>query len=320
MRAFFEKRGLGAEIERRVAAARDQWRSEAGDRGHEAAAPYRQQGRGQRGPQKSRFDDGAGWIERLAREIGYDRVERGFYFLIGGVILAGCVAIVTAGFRGQEPAEAIEGVTQVQLAPQATAVAPQDTQALRQTAEPPVAPPAAGIAAAPQESAASPPPAAASDNLAAQEAPPPVTPPAPQNESVSAESSAPQMAAREAPPEETAAAPNAALEEASPPEAEPEAAPPAARDAAKDEKGAAAERASKCFVKVSGRVLTSGTCKISRSGAAVTFLTSGQSVTIAPSRGREWSLSVGGRRIGAVYKSGGCWGSRSHTWICEKGA
>jgi predicted alpha/beta hydrolase family esterase len=315
MRAFFEKRGPGAEFNRQLSAARDLWRRDGLDADGRRDAPRGHWDHGapqwdRRGPPPPRERDGAGWIERLSQEIGYDRVERAFYLLMGGVIFAGCVAIVMVGFSGSEPARPVEGVTEVQLAPpapQETAAAPQENQNLS--------------AAAPEKAPAAAPPAMAmrDNQRAAQEAAPQVT----RNESASAGASVAETPPANEAPRETdmaMAAPNSAAEEAAPPAAEPEPAAPAARDSNADDKAGPAERAPRCFVKVSGRVLANGNCRVSRAGSAITFLHSGQPVTVSPLRGREWSLTLGGRKIGAVYKVGGCWGSRRHTWICEKGA
>lgn len=311
MRAFFEKRGLGAGFDKQIAAARDLWRRDESEL-NEHAAPC--------------SHDGVGWIERLSREVGYDRVERAFYLLMGGVIFAGCIAIVMAGFRGAEPARPVEGVTEVQLASppqQETARTPQANQnlsAAAPTADPAPTPVESVAAAPPQEPAAAAPTVAPRESpTVAEEAMPPA-----QGEAAPAQNLASELPPAIETPRESEmamAAPNAARHEAAEPE--PEAAPPAAaRDAnaGADDKAGAGERAAKCFVKVAGRVLTSGNCRVSRKGAAVTFLHSGQPVTVSPRRGREWALTLGGRNIGTVYKVGDCWGSRRHTWICSKGA
>lgn len=314
MRAFFTKRGLGAEFDKRVAVARDLWRRNEVEADSADPQKHHESGYARGKSQKSRSDDGVGWIERVSREVGYERVERAFHVLVGGVILAGCLAIVTAGFRGQAPVQPAEGVTQVQLAPQAkqdSALAAQETQNLQVSAP----------KAIESESATpivKPPTVIANDILS-----PAVDSPAPQpaqSESVAAESAASEMPRASEPAsaaEVAMAAPEAPTGESSP-NAVPSA--PAVRDTNADDKSEATERAAKCFVKVSGRVLTSGNCRVSHKGASVTFLHSGQPVTISPSRGREWSLTLGGRNVGKVYKVGGCWGSQRHTWICERGA
>lgn len=84
------------------------------------------------------------------------------------------------------------------------------------------------------------------------------------------------------------------------------------------EEAAPDARTGKCYVRISGRVLNSGACQISRKAGGVTFQYSGQTLTLSPVRGKTWSATLGGRNIGSVYKSGSCWGSRS-TYICDRG-
>lgn len=84
------------------------------------------------------------------------------------------------------------------------------------------------------------------------------------------------------------------------------------------EEAAPDARTGKCYVRISGRVLNTGACQISRKGGGVTFQYAGQTLTLSPVRGKTWSATLGGRNIGSVYKSGSCWGSRS-TYICDRG-
>lgn len=73
-------------------------------------------------------------------------------------------------------------------------------------------------------------------------------------------------------------------------------------------------------MKVGGRVLTSGAnCRVSRKGQTLSLAFGSSGLAISPHKGREWTLTVAGRNVGKVYKSGSCWGSNHHTWICEKG-
>lgn len=314
MRAFFRKRGLGAEFDKRDAVARDLWRRNEVEADSTDPQKHHESGYARGKSQKSRSEDGVGWIERVSREVGYERVERAFHVLVGGVILAGCLAIVTAGFRGQAPVKPAEGVTEVQLAPQAKqdlALAAKETQNLQVPAS----------KATESESATQivKPPTVTANEIQSP-AVETASPPQAQSESVSAESAASEMplvSELHSAGGIAMAAPEALTGESSP-GAEPSS--PAARETSVDDKSEATERAAKCFVKVSGRVLTSGNCRVSHKGASVTFLHSGQPVTISPSRGREWSLTLGGRNVGKVYKVGGCWGSQRHTWICERGA
>ncbi len=88
--------------------------------------------------------------------------------------------------------------------------------------------------------------------------------------------------------------------------------------AAEQEPPASEARTGKCYVRISGRVLNSGVCQISRKGGAVIFQYSGQTLTLSPARGKTWSAALGGKTLGNVYKSGSCWGSKS-TYICDRG-
>ncbi|HEY8126595.1 MAG TPA: hypothetical protein VIF88_14380 [Methylocystis sp.] len=91
-----------------------------------------------------------------------------------------------------------------------------------------------------------------------------------------------------------------------------------ANSAPEQETAASEARTGKCYVRISGRVLNSGACQISRNGGAVTFQYSGQTLTLSPARGKSWSATLGGKNLGNVYKSGSCWGSKS-TYICDRG-
>ncbi|PPD17319.1 MAG: hypothetical protein CTY30_07395, partial [Methylocystis sp.] len=88
--------------------------------------------------------------------------------------------------------------------------------------------------------------------------------------------------------------------------------------AAEQESPESEARTGKCYVRISGRVLNSGVCQISRKGGAVIFQYSGQTLTLSPARGKSWSAALGGKNLGNVYKSGSCWGSKS-TYICDRG-
>lgn len=94
-----------------------------------------------------------------------------------------------------------------------------------------------------------------------------------------------------------------------------------ARRAVEDNASATTEseaRTGKCYVRISGRVLNSGACQISQKGDDVSFQFSGQTLTISPVKEKTWSLTLDGKNLGNVYKSGSCWASRS-TYICDRG-
>ncbi|MBM3550740.1 MAG: hypothetical protein FJX45_03020 [Alphaproteobacteria bacterium] len=92
-----------------------------------------------------------------------------------------------------------------------------------------------------------------------------------------------------------------------------------APDAAKSESAAPEALTRKCHVRISGRVLEDGSCQISRKGGAVTFRTSGQTLTLSPVKGKTWSAVLAGKTLGNVYKSGSCWASKN-IYICDRGA
>lgn len=230
-------------------------------------------------------------IERVAARIGFASFERVFVGLTAAIVLAGCAIMFRAAFDNPNPAgdAALEPTIIVAKRDKpAEAEAPADAFASKA----PIAPPhATSIAATPSMLSQTPVRESAREALAL--ASPPAEP------------------VRETAAPEDAAPPAQALGYADAPSA---AEPPAK---ATDDAG----RPTPCFVKVGGRVLTKGNCKVSHKGASVTLTYAGSTITIAPSRGREWTLSVGGRTVGRVYKSGGaCWGSRNHTWVCERGA
>lgn len=77
-------------------------------------------------------------------------------------------------------------------------------------------------------------------------------------------------------------------------------------------------RTGKCYVRISGRVLNSDACQISQKAGAVSFQYSDQTLTLSPVKGKTWSLTLDGKSLGNVYKSGSCWASRS-TYICDRG-
>jgi hypothetical protein len=74
----------------------------------------------------------------------------------------------------------------------------------------------------------------------------------------------------------------------------------------------------KCFFKLSGRVQSSGSCRVLHTGGGVTFQFPGKPLTIAHAQGSVWSATFGGRDIGKVYRSGSCWAAKGF-YACEKG-
>lgn len=236
-------------------------------------------------------------IERVAARVGFASFERVFVAMTAAVVLAGCAIIFHAAFDNPTPAgqAAIEPTIIV-----AKREKPVDDQAPAASApEPPAAPSAANAPQTPNVASLAPTVSMLSQTPmreSAREALARAAPAEPAGEAAAPEVAPPEQAMGYADATKTA-----------------EASEPVAADGA--------GRPANCFVKVGGRVLNKGACKVSHRGAAVTLAYGGSTVTIAPHRGREWMLSIGGRNVGAVYKSGGaCWGSRNRTWICERGA
>ncbi len=281
-----------------------------------------------RGAAKAGAGDGdaSGWLARQAERITFERFERVLYALTCGVVLAGCAILV--GYSQQQPAAELmasaEPETKV-AAPQLQAAAPvPETSA----AEP----------SAPDR----PQLAAAQNALPIQAAPalrtapvvlPPATEPARKAEKVPTENPDHETRAKDARRDAPAPAASreelaASREETASADPAPLSYAPAAHDAEKASarsavqniaQSAAGEHVSHCFVKVAGRVLNNGTCRISHHGSAVTLRYGGASVAVSPHQGREWTLTMSGRNVGKVYRSGACWGANNHTWVCEKG-
>lgn len=259
----------------------------------------------------TRVEAGAQWLDALCRRVSFDTLERALYGAIGLIVLASCVVL----FAAQPPSG---GGTETIGAPPAVIVATPSGAAPRET------PPAPTQKVEPQMTrAAEPQPAPKPAEAAtAQPAAPALSlaPLAPPTDDMSRTMAAPAPPQNAPAAEQASAAVDAAQPEAAavPDEESVEKAPAAApRDEASV---ATAGRVSKCFIKVSGRVLHSGSCRISRKGQAVSLQFAGSGVVVSPHRGREWTLTVSGRNVGKVYKaSGGCWGARNHTYVCERG-
>lgn len=249
----------------------------------------------------------------------FERVERLLYVGAALLVFIGSGIVVGSAFRGGTP-ETAEPVV-ASSAPQALAIAPpasapRDDASLAMTSPPlaklrsseepalPAAPLAESAAPAPRESVAP----ALMQTPAAMD----VKDEGPAGGQLGQETgqetsqeTAREIAQAAEPPHEAASRESDVLALA---KSEPE----------PQSKTVAEGHMAKCFVKVSGRVLNSGTCRISRKGSAVTFQYSGQNLTISPVKGKTWALAVGGKKLGNIYKSGSCWGGKQ-TYICEKG-
>lgn len=237
--------------------------------------------------------------QTVERDLNFERMERLLYVCVGMLVLLGSGIVIGSSFRRVAPENAETAV----VAPAPETPAPPapvnemrtivaESTDLRSGEESTI--PAASLAAAPA--------APLQEGGAAQDEGPPASAAAPAaafDAGVASEALA-NEGATESAPSQTA---SAAREET-----------PRASAA----KAALEGRAGKCLVKISGRVVNNGVCRISSSGAAVTFQYSGQTATLSPVKGKTWSLTLGGKKLGPVYKSGGCWASRQ-AYICERG-
>jgi hypothetical protein len=119
--------------------------------------------------------------------------------------------------------------------------------------------------------------------------------------------------AHDAAPGVAAAAPLAPVAEPAQTARDEEVAPPASTS----KNGDGVARTAKCFVKLAGRVQSSGACRVSHTDALVIFDLSGKALEITHSHGRVWTAQFGGRSLGKVFKTGACWGGKGF-YACEK--
>ncbi|WP_442756585.1 hypothetical protein ACNHKD_08280 [Methylocystis sp. JAN1] len=91
----------------------------------------------------------------------------------------------------------------------------------------------------------------------------------------------------------------------------------AVAEAPKAEEGG---RMAKCYLKLSGRVQNSGSCRVDHTGENVIFHLPGKPLELAHDRGRVWTATLGGRNLGKVYKNkdAPCWGAKGF-YACENG-
>ncbi|MGJ0511368.1 hypothetical protein [Methylocystis sp.] len=242
-----------------------------------------------------------------ASDRNFERVERFFYIGAAALVVVGTAIVVGSAFWGELPqnGDPADSMTPQKIAPPAPRAAPSQAHPgapaanLASPEQPPsiiagpVAPTSTPERAAPtQEGAESAPGAQASNPLASSLANLELEP-----EFLSDGIAGKRRAARRGGQDDSSATANVAAEQE----------PPASE-----------ARSGKCYVRISGRVLNSGVCQISRAGGAVVFQYSGQTLTLTPARGKTWSAALGGKTLGNVYKSGSCWGSKS-TYICDRG-
>lgn len=241
-----------------------------------------------------------------ASDRNFERVERFFYIGAAALVVVGTAIVVGSAFWGELPqnGDPADSMTPEIIAPPAPRGAPSQAGSgtpatLGSHEQPPsiIAGPVAPTAtpervASAQDGAESAPSAQASNPLASSIANLELEP-----EFLSDGIAGKRRAARRGGQEDSSATANVAAEQE----------PPASE-----------ARSGKCYVRISGRVLNSGACQISRKGGAVVFQYSGQTLTLSPARGKTWSAALGGKTLGNVYKSGSCWSSKS-TYICDRG-
>ncbi|MBG0802961.1 hypothetical protein IYW40_15965 [Methylocystis sp. H4A] len=243
-----------------------------------------------------------------ASDRNFERVERFFYIGAAALVVVGTAIVVGSAFWGELPqnGDPADSMTPQKIAPPAPRGAPSQAGSgapaanLRSQEQPPsiIAGPVAPTstperaAASAQDGAGSAPGAQASNPLASSIANLELEP-----EFLTDGIAGKRRSARRGAEDEASAAANVAAEQE----------PPASE-----------ARTGKCYVRISGRVLNSGACQISRKGGAVIFQYSGQTLTLSPAKGKTWSAALGGKNLGNVYKSGSCWGSKS-TYICDRG-
>ncbi|MGJ0509786.1 MAG: hypothetical protein ACR652_22220 [Methylocystis sp.] len=268
---------------------------------------------GRKAPPRRRADDAPLW------GFSYDRAEGFIHLLLAFTLVGGAAAMLwtlvppVTDKRGAAAKVAVavpapQPQPQPQTRPEKPAPAMQNVE---KTSEIQADPAHAPISAPAQATAASLAPIAA--------APAPLAPPpAEMRARLGAPVTEParEMAMAEASPEPEPAA------VAAPAPAARELAPPPAQRTAEEPRADAPEsdrsRMAHCYVKLSGRVTISGTCRVQRTDDGLIFQLPGKPLEIAHAHGRVWTATLGGRTIGKVYKSGSCWGGRGF-YACQNG-
>lgn len=303
-----------------------------------------------RAPSFARFLGGARKLpppaSRVNREpllgLSYDRVEGVVHLVLAFAIVGGAAAIMSSSLfsSGAPVSGAIEKRPEVEAPKVATAVVAPATAVVAPTNEEPeakppvvnemapVAAPATPVAVPEPPIAAPAPPAAAPKPASAPPAAPSLNPfldARPMTEAAVPEPLAPPSpdmrekltgGREETPPSEPATAYQTTAPE---PEAKQEAALP--KKSAEAPKAAAEDaHTAKCYLKLAGRVQSSGPCTVHHTAEAVTFDLPGKPLEIAHKHGRVWTATLGGRNLGQVYrnKSAPCWGAKGF-YACENG-
>jgi len=287
-------------------------------RDHELGAPGLPAARNRRSPHVSnrpRARDGDAPLWGVA----YDRIEGVVHLLLAFTIVGGAAAILSSalfspgaplGGTSETPAESARAGIAPAIAGAATKDAAEAVAPVRQAEQASAAP---GLAPTPATSEslldARPMAETASAPAAMASAPEPLAPPsADMREKLVARQDA-------APPTETRA------EAVSAPAVTPKPEEPAVVETPADEmKTDEGGRTAKCYLKLSGRVQSSGACKVTHTGGTVVFHLPGKPLEIVQQNGRVWTATLGGRSLGKVYrnKSAPCWGARGF-YACENG-
>ncbi|MEK4035177.1 hypothetical protein WOC76_07785 [Methylocystis sp. IM3] len=271
------------------------------------------------------------WARREREDLplwgfSYNHAEGVVHLLLAFSIVGGAAAILSSGVFAPDAAQAsrVEArAASVERLPQQRS----ETQpAAQPRAEAEAAPPPPARAQSGQADARSAAPADPTEKPTAslidsrplaeigatpEKAPEPLAPPAATlREKLEPGEDGAQKAAAAAPPPVIEAAP-ARAEEAPAPEAAP--VPPRA-EAKSEDRG----RIAHCYLKLAGRVQSSGSCRVRRTEESVILELPGKPLEIAHAHGRVWTAALGGRALGNVYRSGSCWGARGF-YACEKG-
>ncbi len=268
----------------------------------------------------------------------YDRAEGVIHLLLAFSIVGGAAAILSSGLFAPEVAQArkveARAALPAPLAPQQRA----ETQPLAQPkaqSQPAPPPSSKPLSEAPADARSAAPmgtpekaamaPVSLLDSRPLTEigatpakAPEPLAPPpASLREKLDPGEEAMKRVAVAAPPPVAETAP-ARVDEA-PPREEPSSLLEKGAQASKEEaKSEDRGRMAHCYLKLSGRVQSSGSCRVRRTEDSVILELPGKPLQIAHAHGRVWTATLGGRSLGRVYRSGACWGARGF-YACENG-
>lgn len=241
----------------------------------------------------------------------YDRAEGVVHLLLAFSVVGGAAAMLSSVVFGVAPA--VEKAGTAVIASATPNVAPTQPK-MEPTPARPI-----------QKAEAPPPPAPIAPDMRAVAIPPGAMAPAPlvpptadQRERLgSHEAPAPQETTMDAPP--APAAPQLAQLDEPPAREEAPPAPDKIASAPKDDaREADRGRMAHCYLKLSGRVQTSGSCRVQHTDDSVILQLPGKPLEIAHAHGRVWIATLGGHNLGKVYKSGACWGARGF-YACQSG-